>query len=428
MILKREDEFNILQNEFLKQNSSLIFLFGRKQIGKTTFLKEYVKDKTYLYFSCFEVLPHILFQLFFNQIKKLKDIKEQKIQTFEELIVLLSNLNFSQKTVLIFDDFQSLLKVQKNALTIFMKYWHEFLKYKNIQIVFASSINFSSKKEKEILKEANKTIFLNNFDCETIKTILPNIAKEDFIKLYAIFGTNLNYIKKYDTQISFRKNLEEILLNSNDISKDVLCIFRDELSETATYNAILYAISQGMTKIGEIAEYLNVQSTYLTRYIQKLLDLMIIKRNIPLNETINSKFGRYEIEDGYMKFWYKIMFLNSDFINLNNINKLVEIIEKELQDKLLEDAFKKYMIQFVDKNFQKIFNYEPIKILPWWNNKTYVDLVAYNNSKITFIVFDYKAISHINKLQEELKNSSNYLETSLEKNFAIFSTKSLIGK
>ncbi|MFA7083784.1 MAG: DUF234 domain-containing protein [Arcobacteraceae bacterium] len=425
MILKRVVELDILEKDFIKPTSSFLFLFGQKQIGKTTLLQEYTKNKENFFFSCIEILPQLLFEKFAEQIVKYYSIKKEKIETFDAFLLFINTIEFRKKTVIVFDDFHLLSKIQKTCLDIFFIRWSSCLKDKNIQIIFATSVHSSLKEEIFVYKKASETIFLKSFKYEAIKTVLPTIKNEEQLKLFAIFGTNLHYLKQYNEQKSFEENLKDIFFHKNNqIAKDAMQYLKEELSETATYASILRAIAEGKCKIGEIAQALEVKSSYLTRYLQKLTDMMIISKTVPINEAFEkSKFGRYHIEDNFLKFWFKSLCFNTHLINANAINIFLNHIQKELKETLLPEAFKQHMTQAIEENFETFFEYTPLKLGSWWNNKEkQIDLIAYNDSYITFIEIKYKASQNVQQLHEELKTKSNHFETVLNKKFALFSS------
>jgi AAA+ ATPase superfamily predicted ATPase len=422
MIAKRLSELQQLNNDFTKPTSSFIFLFGQKQVGKTTFLYEYVNTKEHLHFSCLEVLPKLLFSSFSQQIIALYNLNQTPSETFDDFLTLLGSISFEKKMVVIFDDFHTIFKIQKETSILFMKHWNGSLKYKNIQIIFSSSLYFNPKEESLLYKSASEIIFLNALNYDVIQEVLPTISKTDALKFYALFGTTMKYLLEYDVSKEFAINLKNIFLkHKSQIQNEGLHRIKEELSETSTYVSILCAISKGNHKIGEIAQFLGVKSSYLTRYIQKLMDMMMIKKLVPINEDVaNSKFGRYVFEDNYMKFWFGYVYFNSLLLNDNGINNFLHRVLNELDKSLLEEAFKMRMTALITQNFEQFFGYTPLEVGSWWSNKEkHIDVVGYDLSTITFVEIQYNASKNIKQMYEELQEKSNSFESVLNKKFAI---------
>lgn len=424
MILKRAFELEILEKDFLSPTSSFVFVFGRKQVGKTTFLQDYTKNKESFYFSCIEVLPHFLFESFQQQLCQKQSLSPSFIDNFDAFLTVLNSVNFNKKTVIIFDDIHVLNKIQKDIFSTFYTHWNKALKYKNIQIIFASSVHSSFKEESFIYEYATYQIFLKAFNYNEIKNVLPTINSDEHLKLFALFGTHIKYIKQYNCEKSFEENIKAILLNNQQsILSDGMLVLKSELGESATYTSILFAIANGKNKIGEIAEVLGVKSSYLTRYIQKLQDMMLVTKRVPMEEDFAySKFGRYVIEDNYLKFWFKTVYFNAYLYESNKLTKFLEYVFEVLYKELLPEAFKTHMYEMISANFETFFGYKPIRMGTWWSNKEkQIDMIGFDNSVITFIEFEYQAKENIQKIYEEIKMKSQSFETVLHKKYAFFS-------
>ena len=50
----REQEMQTLQSEYNRKGSSLVVLYGRRRVGKTTLISEFIKDKKALFFLASE--------------------------------------------------------------------------------------------------------------------------------------------------------------------------------------------------------------------------------------------------------------------------------------------------------------------------------------------------------------------------------------
>ena len=52
--IDREAETATLQSEYERKGSSLVILYGRRRVGKTTLITEFIKDKKALFFLASE--------------------------------------------------------------------------------------------------------------------------------------------------------------------------------------------------------------------------------------------------------------------------------------------------------------------------------------------------------------------------------------
>jgi len=424
LFLARKKELSLLEENYLKPTSDLLFLFGRKRVGKTALLNEYTTEKLTIYISCIEMIPKLFFNNLHESLVSFFNLKTSTpSNNLDEILVFINEQKILKKLIIVIDDFQNLLKIDKNALYTLTSFWNKHLQKKNIQFILSSSVYSSIQKDVKIYEKASAVILLKPLDIGVIKDMIPEVSKTDVMYIYASYGTNLNYLKNYDIKKDFILNVKDTFLSSNSpIFEEGLNIIRQDLSDVLTYSSILHAIAMGNNKIGDIANFLGFKSTYLTRYIQKLVDLMIVSKSIPINDDkFKSKFGRYFIEDNYLKFWFCYVYPNISALRKNDLYGVVSHIRRDFSKRLVSDAYKQYVLDLISSEPEKFFGYSPIKIGSWWNNKDHeIDIIGFDNKEITFIDCRWRKKDSIEPSYKILKNKSNYLYTPSIKKYIIF--------
>ncbi|AXH11993.1 ATP-binding protein [Halarcobacter bivalviorum] len=427
MFIHRKAELEKLNSSYSSANSALDIIYGVKNVGKTALVNEFAKDKSYIYFSSYEMISSHFFTNMANTISKHffgVNTVGKPFNSFEEVLLFLFEQNIEEKLLFILDDFQAILKTDKQALDILCKYWKKDLKKKNIHIVVLSSLQFLEYPAKnEIESLTNNIIKLEYLDFFAIKEFFPNLSKLDQLYIYSLLGTTPANLKYYNPKIDFTENIVNLFISSNAYLFEYgVRILKNEISEIGTYCSILYAIAKGHKKIGEIAKELDLKSTYLSRYLLKLNDMMIIKKVIPLGEekNKNSKYGRYEISDNTLIFWFLYIYPNLQLLQQNELERVSQIIQEEFIKKTVFQSYKKCIKEIIFDKQETIFGYLPKAIGSWWDNSdNTIDVVAHNNKIVTFIqiLWEDKDIAKI--AYGKLKNTSDKFETSLEKKYII---------
>ena len=136
---------------------------------------------------------------------------EEKLDTLDDMLEFINNQKIVKKLIFVIDDFQNLLKIDKNALSKISSYWSKKLKNKNIQLILSSSIYSSAIKDRKIYEKASEIIFLKSLDIHIIKEIIKDVPRKDIMYIYAAFGTNPNYLIHYDINKDFINYLPFIL-------------------------------------------------------------------------------------------------------------------------------------------------------------------------------------------------------------------------
>ena len=424
MFLKRENELDILEENFKKSTSDILFIFGRKKVGKTALVSEYIEGKSAIYISSIEMIPNLYFKNLHKYLMNFFDVKStEQIDSFEGILKFINAQNILKKTVIVFDDFHNLIKIDKNALYTISTFWQKELKNKNIQLIITSSIYSSALKDIKIYEKASGVIFLKSLDIGIIKEVIPEAAKTDIMYIYASFGTNPNYLKNYDIKKDFILNAKDTFLMPDSwLFDEGMNIIKQDLNDILTYSSILHAISMGNNKIGEIASFIGLKSTYLTRYIQRLVDMMIICKIVPINDDKSkSKFGRYFIEDNFLKFWFCYVYPNISTLRKNDIYPVISHIRRDFSKRLVTDAYKNYVYDLVSSDPEKFFGYLPIKMGSWWNNKdSEIDIVGFDDAEITFVDCRWRKKDSIEYSYKQLQKKSENIKTPLVKKYVIF--------
>lgn len=208
------------------------------------------------------------------------------------------------------------------------------------------------------------------------------------MNIYASFGTIPKYLELYDHKKDFPGNIRDNILDKNSyLYQEVKFLLKEEISEPTTYFNILETISGGETKIGKIGARLGVHSSYLTRYMRKLVDLDIVEKEVPITEKTpsKSKMGQYKIKDKFIKFWFYYVYRNYSYLEIGNVDYVLNEIERTFNEKFVASAFEDYVKELLTHNPLEFLGFRPRKIGRWWNDAEEIDLVAISDDRAAFI-------------------------------------------
>ena len=221
--VNREKEMETLEREYKKENSFVV-IYGRRRVGKTTLIKEFIKDKKAFYFFTDKQNENLQIERFKNQIaENFKDEILKKIEIkdwdtlFEYLIMKISN----EKFVLVIDEFQYLSLINKNFSSIFQRIYDEKLKDKNIMIILCGSLISMMYSEtlaydSPLYGRRTAQIKLQPIKFKYYNKFFKNKSTQDLIELYSITGGIPKYILGIDREQSALYNIENNLFDKNN--------------------------------------------------------------------------------------------------------------------------------------------------------------------------------------------------------------------
>jgi len=413
MFINRTEELETLNREYDKKSATFSVIYGRRRVGKTALISEYIKDKPHIYFYATQDNINIQLDRLTEQIKKFANPKIREylsFKTIEEVFEFIAKLNLGSKLVIVIDEYQNLVYKDKAFSSKLQRIWDIFLEYSNIHLILCGST--LSMMQSEVLNYSaplygrrTTSIHLKELYFSHIKDFIPNANRLTQMQVFSSFGTIPKYLLEYDDNLNFIENIKQNILDKNSyLYSEGNFLLKDEISESTAYFSILLSIANGNRKIGNIASSLGVNSSYLSKYMLKLIELDLIEKEIPITEQnpSKSKMGLYKIKDKFLNFWFFYVYKNYNYLEIGFADYVISEIEKNFNDRFVSFAFEDYIKEQILLNPIKYLGFVPLKIGRWWSSKEEIDLVAFDDKNIAFIECKWQNITDKQKIQQNL--------------------------
>lgn len=334
MFIGRKEELCELESRFNSGRFEMGVVYGSRRIGKTSLLKEFVKNKNALYFQAKESNELDNRTAFSNEINRLLGIPYRFVypdytEAFEALINLANNEPF----VIVIDEIAFLSHSDKGFLSELQFITDHKLKDTQIKLILSgSTISFM----KDIIKNKRGPLFQRStFQMHIKKMVysdalafLEGLSSEEKIKYLSIFGEHPFYLEMIDKSEPFETNIYNLLFSRfGNLVEAPDKVLPTASKDQNTYNSILKAIANRKRTNKEIAEYIGKTPNYVASYLPRLVDNEIIEKRESFVK--NQKMNYYEISDSLIRFWYKFIFDNKDEIQ-QSMGKV--IFEESLED------------------------------------------------------------------------------------------------
>jgi len=417
MFLGRKKELETLEKLYKKRGFELVVLYGRRRIGKTTLISQFIKDKQAIFFSAQEANDKINLQVFSGLIYQFFGLAKTGLPAFADwnsAFMFLAEKTRNKRMILVFDEFpyaaganKGLKSVLQNAID------HKFKKSNLFIILSGSQISFMENEvmgsKSPLFGRRTAQIKLGGFDYIDAAGMLSKYSNEDKIKLYSCIGGTPYYLSRIDKQLSFEKNLATLFFDpAGYLYEEPLMLLKQELREGAMYHSIISAIALGATKLNEIASKIGEECSKTIKYLDTLINLNILHKEFPFGENPEkSRKGIYRIRDNCYRFWYRYVFMNKTTIEQGAGTALLKSFLPELNSYIggpFEDICMQYMIRmnnslglpFVFTQFGR-----------WWGPDAEIDMVFSDTNRKHFIFAECK-------WRNDLKDTST-LESLVEK-------------
>ena len=384
----RELEMETLKNEYARDGSALVVLYGRRRVGKTTLISEFIKDKKALFFLASEEAEAQNRNAFKEKVAEFIDsdlLRSADIKNWDVLFKAIMDTPFESKPVIVLDEFQYLGKANPAFPSIFQRIWEEILKDKSVMVILCGSL--ISMMESQTLAYGSPLygrrtaqIRLKQIPFGYYHEFFPSKSRRELIEMYAVTGGVPKYIELFSESKDIYSAIQKCVLNrSGYLYDEPHFLLQQEVSEVGSYFSIIKAIAAGNSKLSAISSILEIKSTSLTKYLKTLIDLDILEREVPITEenAEKSKKGLYKIKDNYLRFWFAFVYPNMSFIESGHSRIVMNKIKKSLVKNhiafVYEDVCKERMWEL---NAEDVWPFNFSKIGRFWDSKDEIDIVA----------------------------------------------------
>ena len=409
--INRVEELGVLERDWSSQKHGFIVIFGRRRIGKTTLLNEFVKDKEGIKYTAEDANKLVQITQFRTiAANYLKDdfLLKQAISDWGSLFEYLQKvLNKNERMYIWIDEFSYVTKNDPSVTSVLQKFSDNFLRDSNIFLIVSGSL-FALMSEKVLSSSSplygrrTRDVLLRAIHFTSAREFL-RFNFEDLLK------TNLTIsgIPEYLTVASKYKNYSEFI--SNEFLKPEGYFFREpiyllsqEFKEIKTYFSILNAIAYGNSRPTEIANFVGIQAREIYPYLELLINYGFVSRETSI--LGDKKRGVYHIRDNFFDFWFNFVHKNREAIE----RRKFKIKRSELNNYL----GKRFEI-FIRDNASSFLNSDRFEHSGrWWHKDKEIDLIAVNENakEIMFCECKWQDKVDLKKVVAVLKEKAKFVD------------------
>lgn len=315
----RIDETTRLRSALCRELSSLVVIYGRRRLGKSTLIKRVLSCNDVYFLADRSEGQHQRFLLSKVVAQVFPDFDKLFYPDWEALFRTL-NYRADRRFTLCLDEFPYLVEQSSELPSVLQKLIDEKqLKY-NI-ILCGSSQNMMY----GLCLDATAPLYGRAAEIMKLTPIrLPYI--QDALRLdgvhaieeYAVWGGVPRYWELRENNSSFDDALWHHLFSVNGtLYEEPVKLFQDDIKDIVKTSTIMSYISTGSNRLSEIAARCNEPATNLSRPIKKLMDLGFLEKDVPFGvDEKNAKKSLYKIADPFMAFYYQFVVPHRSFIEL----------------------------------------------------------------------------------------------------------------
>lgn len=322
----RKNELADLRKELSSPEPSLIIMYGRRRVGKSTLIQEAAKGLPFLYFQATRDIARA--NLAYFKAAAVQAVGDDGIignmpDWFSTLNHLAQMAVRLPGLIVALDEFPYLCEDDQS----FPSYIQKFIdsgapRRGNLKLLLCGSTVASME---DLLAERNPLFGrqtgiydIGPMPLREAMGFFPHYAPQDAIAAYAVFGGIPYYLEACDPTASLEENiLATLLARRGRLMDEPVNMLKSETKGSARFFGVLHAIADGCTKSGEIRSRVGAgEGKEVGWYLDRLRALRIVRADQSMDATPKERDRRYMIEDPLTAFWFRFVQPNLSAVGL----------------------------------------------------------------------------------------------------------------
>ncbi|MBR4203363.1 MAG: ATP-binding protein [Candidatus Methanomethylophilaceae archaeon] len=367
----REKEMELLNREFGRE-SSLVIIKGRRRVGKSRLITEFLKDKDHLYYEVDNESGQSILASLGRTISGELNIRFERWSDALKYYVS----SHPGKKVIAIDEFQYAVKADPELKIEIQALWDTYLSKNEVMLILCGSSltsmnNLAGDMRSPLYGRTSLDLTIMPLPFRT--TVTGDYRKS--VERYAVTGGVPYYMALMDNG----DTIENVIRMSMEMGSPLLnegeYLLGSEFRNLSSYNTYLRAIANGHRTMEKITGAVQAPSEEILPYLKRLIEIGMVERLVPITEKApeKSRSGQYVISDNFICLWFRFIYpYRNSIIRMEN--------DMAIQD--LRDHFIDAHVAFVFENVcrEELRNYLRGKGIAaeygkYWGNGE-IDLIA----------------------------------------------------
>jgi len=390
MIFNRVAELEALKHAYNSGRAELIIVYGRRGTGKTTLIREFLREHSGVYlFTPRGDIEEILASFSDDLSYQLGEFI--RFGNFKDFLEFLRFKSTKERFLIVIDEFQRLYDAYKPAMSLFQHYWDTYLRNTFIMLVLVGSAVGTIERialvgDAPLFGRRTHELRIKDLPYIIARNYWKKYSEIEKIEIYGYFGGTPGYFTRAMDNVSPIENVEQLVLSAGaPLAREPEEILSEETRAPGTYMSILARISRG--KMGLPLAKIKVRKGSPTVYLRTLMIMNIVDvlRSLAQGDRI------YIINDEFFRFWFRFIYPRQTFIETGRGDLIKKVILSE-KDEYLSFTFEKILRELIIFSAGMKIKDTEIPYIDemgsfWWRN---IEVDACAISKDTVIIGEAK--------------------------------------
>ncbi len=345
MLIGRTEELEYLKGYYEKDGIHLLIFYGRRYVGKTAILREFIRGKPYCYHMARACSGE-------EQLSELEKLRER------------TGDSSGDKEVIIVEEFHRMVRTGGDVTEALFGLTDSAAGENGVLVIFTSSCigwveNRMVSAAGKAARKISDVFKVRELDFRYMEEFFPAYSARQRMEVYGALGGVAGWWQLFSGRCSVKENVCRTVLDVGGMLHRMAdALLGEELREPAVYNTILAALASGKEKLNDLYLATGYSRAKLSVYLGNLAEMNWVEKVYSLEAEENggkgcgtkdgAKKGVYRICNHYVRFYYTYVYGGDDRLFRMSPERYYNTYILPDRDRYMEEPFREICRQHME--------------------------------------------------------------------------------